>query len=1023
MLSRMVTSFCALALGLLFGSSALYGQGQATTGIVRGTVTDSASERVVGATVTLRNVNTNFERTLQTNDRGVFVATLLPLGTYEATVRSLGFSPERRSAIAVRLGETVELGFVLSRSAVEIAAVEIIGEAAVVDADRSAAATRLSTEVVTGLPNNGRNFLNLTLLTPNVAIIQGPDGDELSVSGQRGIHNNVSVDGADFNNPFFGEQRGGQRPAFTFNLDAVQEMVVISNGANAEFGRSGGGFVNVVTKSGTNELHGSAHYYGKSDKISSDFHRGGGNPDFSQHQFGLTLGGPIKKDRAFFFLAYDQQEFNQTKQTNPNRIDPALRQYMDTAFGGALAGDYGPIRRTNDANALMAKFDWRLSSEHNFSLKYNYTNSKQINGTFDVNEWGRSANAVEKDYSHAVNGSLTSVLSPTISNEFRFQLSREDRPRPYEGPTIDGERPFPDTGMDFASGYRFGMPFFIPIKSYDTRIQVLNNVSKVMGTHLFKLGAEWNRTEEKQTFVGFANGRYLFSSVDGFLNYAANPRYVECFDNASGNFVTANNSGSCPLGSSIGGPLLFYLQLAPVAPLTSAEQTGTQSLPQHEIALYAQDTWQPRSNLTVNYGLRWEAQIQPDPITPPDEVFYAPFIGTTRMGREFPSDGTIPSDWTMFQPRLGVAWDLDDDGRKVLRGSAGLYYARIPGLVLAGTRTSNGSLGQNIFRASFFNGFGLTPPSYPDLVPVANVFPDHPGVTVTDKDFRNPRTAAFSAGYEWQITEGWAPSITYNYSRTDFLTRFVNRNLAIFGDGTVGPFSRGLPAQANAPAGPADTLNGIDSSPPVGFTVVESSAKSRYQGVTASLKGRVTQAIDFQANYTLSWDKSDDDNERDPFSYRYARADQLDREYGYSDRDQRHRFNLWLLAQAPWAIDFNNRVSYYSAQPVSEKCENNEPSGKRTAIAADRICENGNILERNTLRKDNEFFSWDVRISRPFKVADRRTIEAVVEIFNVLNTDNFKDPAPVSPLFNFDGTIRSGLGDPRQMQAGLRFVF
>ncbi|MDQ3517222.1 MAG: TonB-dependent receptor [Gemmatimonadota bacterium] len=1018
MLNRIVATLCAFGLCLVSGSVPVHGQGQATTGIVRGFVADSSAESVVGAMITLRNVNTNFERTTQTNARGVFVATLLPLGTYDVTVRSLGFRPERRPGIVVRLGETVDLPFTLARSAVEIAGVEITGDASIVDAGRSAAATRLSEEVVSGLPNNGRNFLNLTLLTPNVAIVQGPDGDELSVGGQRGIHNNVSVDGADFNNPFFGEQRGGQRPAFTFNLDAVQEMVVVSNGASAEFGRSGGGFVNIVTKSGTNDLHGTAHYYGKSDKISSDFARGGGNPNFAQHQFGFTLGGPIKRDRAFFFLAYDQQEFNQTKQTNPDRIDPRLRQYFDSAFGGALRGDAGPIRRTNDANALLAKLDYRFSSEHNLSLKYNYTNSKQINGTFDVDEWGRSANAVEKDYSHAVNGSLSSVLSPTISNEFRFQLSREDRPRPYEGPTIDGERPFPDTGADFANGYRFGMPFFIPIQAYDTRIQVLDNISKVMGTHLFKFGAEWNRTEEKQTFVGFAHGRYIFSSVDGFLNYAANPRYVECFDNANGSFVTSNVVGDCPQGSSIGGPLLFYLQFAPVPPFTSAEEAGTQRLTQHEIALYLQDTWQPRSDLTVNYGLRWEAQIQPEPLTPAGEVFFAPYIGTTRMGREFPSDGEIPSDWKMFQPRLGIAWDLDDDGTKVLRGSAGLYYARIPGLVVAGTRTSNGSIGQNIFRASFFNGFGLTPPSYPDLVPTANVFPDHPGVTVTHKDFRNPRTAAFSAGFEWQVSEGWAPSISYNYSRTDFLTRFVNRNDPVFGNGTVGPFRTGLPAQANASAGAADTLNGIDV-----LTVVESSAKSRFQGVTASLKGRVTQAIDFQANYTISWDKSDDDNERDPFSFRYARADQLDAEYGYSDRDQRHRVNLWLLAKAPWELHFNNRVSYYSAQPISEKCEDNRGSGERAASAAERICANGSILERNTLRKDNEYFSWDVRISRPFRVSNRGSVEAVLEVFNVLNTDNFRDPAAVAPLFNFDGTIRSGLGDPRQLQAGLRYVF
>lgn len=140
----------------------------------------------------------------------------------------------------------------------------------------------------------------------------------MTINGQRGIFNNISVDGADFNNPFFGEQRGGQRPAFTFNQDAIEEVVVINQGATAEYGRSAGrsagGFVNVIRKSGTNQLKGSINYFGQFDEISADFARGGGNPNFAQNQFGFTLGGPIKRDKAFFFISYDQQEFNQTKQ-------------------------------------------------------------------------------------------------------------------------------------------------------------------------------------------------------------------------------------------------------------------------------------------------------------------------------------------------------------------------------------------------------------------------------------------------------------------------------------------------------------------------------------------------------------------------------------------------------------------------------------------------------------------------------------------------------------------------------------
>src|SRR6266540_3000139 len=240
-------------------------QSQATTGIIRGVVTDPSGTPVAGANVTLHETQTGFQRQLTTNERGVFVASLLPLGTYDVTARAVGFSESRRTGVRVGVGETVSLP--LQLAAVQLQAVVVEATQSVVDASKTENSTSLPTNAVSGLPNNGRNYLNLTLLTPQVALVQGPDGDELTIAGQKGIHNNVAVDGADFNNPFFGEQRGGQRPPFTFNLDAVQEVVVTSGGGTAEFGRSSGGFVNVITKSGTNELRGTAHFYGKSDEI------------------------------------------------------------------------------------------------------------------------------------------------------------------------------------------------------------------------------------------------------------------------------------------------------------------------------------------------------------------------------------------------------------------------------------------------------------------------------------------------------------------------------------------------------------------------------------------------------------------------------------------------------------------------------------------------------------------------------------------------------------------------------------
>ena len=217
-------------LGLAFAllPARLAGQAQATTGVIRGIVQDSATGAILaGASVTLRNVETNAERVLTTNESGVYVATLLRVGTYDVTARALGFQEGKKDQLALRLGETLEVPFSLAPQVVQLQEITVAGEP-LVDVTTSASSTRLGAEAVEGLPNNGRNIFNFTTLTPNVAIVQGPDGDEISVGGQKGIHNNVSVDGADFNNPFFGEQRGGQRPAFTFNLDAVQDFVVVS---------------------------------------------------------------------------------------------------------------------------------------------------------------------------------------------------------------------------------------------------------------------------------------------------------------------------------------------------------------------------------------------------------------------------------------------------------------------------------------------------------------------------------------------------------------------------------------------------------------------------------------------------------------------------------------------------------------------------------------------------------------------------------------------------------------------------
>jgi len=964
---------------IVLGHGLALAQSQANTGTIEGIVNDPSGRAVAGAQVTATNVGTNFTRTLTTDTEGRFRALLLPLGPYKVTVKASNFGTLVREGLDLAVGQTISLTLVLSISQVE-QVVSVSAEAPILESGRVESSTYLDHRSVQDLPNNGRNFLSLVPLTPGVSIVQGPDGDEISINGQKGINNNVSIDGADNNNPFFGEQRGGQRPAFTVSLDAIKEFQVVADSAPAEFGRSSGGFINVVTKSGTNTVHGTLHMYQKWTGLTSRLSDGTRLSGFSQEQFGGTIGGAIKKDKLFYFAAFDQQFFTQTKQNNPNRIDPTLVNFFGTKFNDP--NENGPITRENTATATLGKIDWYASPKNLFTGRYNFARARQPNGTFDVEQWGRSANAIERDFSNTVSLQLNTTISASMLNEARFQWSREDRPRDYVGPTLPGQsRPLPDTGIDFAGQYRFGLPFFIPVKDHDTRFQVNDNVSIVRGAHNFKFGFELNRTSTTQTFIGFANGRYIFDSVQGFMNYVnVGPKFVECADGST------NNNGTCPKGVAIVGPLLLFLQFAGVNG-KSTEDAGTQSIPQLEPALFIQDKWQILPNLTLSYGLRWDAQVEPDPITPPSQVFFAPFIG--KPG--FPSTGYIPASWKQFQPRLGIVWDPGKKGKTLIRLGGGIFYARTPGLDFASTRSTNGSVGQSIYRDSTFNGFGLTPPAYDQLVPNAsNLPPDHPQVYVTDKNFTNPRTYTWALTIEQALTSTLKFTGAFTYAKGVHGARFVDRNDPVFGS----PWSTGLGA---------DKTNGIGQ-----LTTLESSAKSLFRGMTLGIQKQMSKHFQFQMNYQLSEDLADDDNERDPFTYRYAVANNFQPDYGFSDRMERHRFNLFGLWQAPWGIEFSPLISFHTPQPIS---------------VANRVLANGYIVRRNTVWKNNTFFAFDFRVNKNIRLSDRFTLQAIVDAFNMTNRANPKHPETTSLLFNFDGTVQSGLGDPRQAQLGLRLLF
>ncbi len=978
----------------LLCANGLVAQSQATTGVIEGTVTDNDGAALPGATVALTQVETNYQVSRVTGSDGRFRAPLLPLGPYRVEASLDGYTGAAQEGIQVTVGATVSLSMSLTPGVSE--EIVVTTEAPLLETSRGQNRVLFGQEELEGLPNLGRDFLNYTRLTPGVSIVQGPDGEELTINGQKGIQNNVSVDGADFNNPFFGEQRGGQRPAFTFNMDAIQEFVVVADGATAEFGRSSGGFVNVITKSGTNNTQGTANLSFFNDSMSTQAERADGSkePEFDSDrlQVGFTLGGPIRENEVFYFLAVDTQGAEQTKQNDPSRIE---QRVVDALARFGSPGENGPITRTDDAVVALGKIDWRINPSQLFTAKLNFTDSEQVNGTFDVDSWGRSANAIEADESRALNGSLISTLSSSKLNEFRFQWAREERPRPYNGPINPAtNRPLPDTAFDFVNGYRFGMPFFIPVEYYDTRLQLNENLTLLRGDHTWKFGAEYNHTDSVQTFIGFANGRVIFGSTEGFLNYIDNPDYVECSDGST------SQTGVCPPGTDPVGPVLLYLQQVGVGGRT-VEEAGTQSIPQKEPALFIQDTWQPRGDLTVEWGLRWEGMIMPDVLTPPEQVFFAPFIGqtvTTAAGpQEFPSDGTIPDDMDNFQPRISIAWDPKGDGSQVVRASAGVYTARIPGLALASSRSTNGSIGQTLFRSSGAAPFLGPVPAYGEIIdPLTVGDPFFPDVFVFDKDFELPETTTFALAYERQVAPNTTVLAKYNYADGDNLTRFTNRNDPLLGS----PWGSGLP-----PGG----ANGINT-----LTVVESSARSEYNGITVGANHQ-GERFQIEGFYTYSKDRSDDDNERDPFSFRYAKITDLDAEYGYSDRDQRDRLNLWAQWLAPKDVNVSFLYQYRSPQPKSITA-----SGADAPTPQARINPDGSVTQRNLGRKDNKISRFDLRVSRWFQLNEGLSIEGIFEVFNLFNSRNPRSPEVTNLIFNFDGTVQSGLGDPRQAQLGVR---
>jgi len=525
----------------------------------------------------------------------------------------------------------------------------------------------------------------------------------------------------------------------------------------------------------------------------------------------------------------------------------------------------------------------------------------------------------------------------------------------------------PETGVAVSRSFRVGRPFFLRVEELFWRFQFKDNFSIVKGKHNIKFGFDYNRTANDQVFIGFARGRYLFSDVDKFIDYATNG-------------PTAANAGS----------LLFYLDFAGVN--RSIRDAGATDIRNNEIAWFIQDKVRLHRTLTLSLGLRHEVQLMPEPLVDPSKTYYASLIG--KPG--FPSDGTISDQTKQFQPRVGLAWDPRANGKAVLRLGFGIFNARTPMLEQVGPLNTNGVIATGNYRDGTFPLNLL--PQYPNVLPAPTGLPFSPSVRVFARDYRNPRTYTANIAYEQEFHPGLVGYVDFTWSKGVHLTRFVDAN--------TGP-DLGLPLingdthryGPNVPFGNLFPFGQI--------ATTTSSAKSLYRGWTFGTRKRYTDRFQFEWNYVYSFDDDDDSNERDPFTFRYFNYFNFKEDYSRSDRDIRHKFNFFGFVRLPAGFEFNGLVTIHSAQPIT-------PS-PRVLNGVDR--------GRNSIRKDNAFSSFDWRLQRPFKFGDRYSLVLLAEMFNTFNRKNNLNPLVTPALFNFDGFLRSGIGDPLTAQLGVKLHF
>lgn len=944
-------------------------------GALDGTVADASGAVIPDAQLTLKNLanGTSFDAT--SSSSGFFAFPVVPVGNYELTATKAGFSGVKVPSVVIQVGNKSSLALTMKVAAAG-ENVTVTADAELVETTRTSVSDHVNEKTINNIPTNGRNFLDFTLLTPGVT--KDVRTGDISFAGLRGTQNSLTVDGADNNNTFFGQTTGrtGFKAPSQFSQDSVKEFQVASNAYSAELGRAGGAVINVVTKSGTNQFHGDAFEFYRDQSMNAydpiqkqNFYINPANAGktiglknkYHFNQFGGDIGGPIVKNKLFFFFDIDDQRNVTPNVVTPlpalsnftaglNPLDPvqSVRIANITTGYNYLVARQASWGRTLNQNTYLLKFDYNLSQRNILTARWNrqrFTAGNQENGGAN-NSIEHTGDSIT--HTDTATFSLTSTVTNNLINVARFTYLKDAEPGVANSP--NPEAVVLNNGSTLLT---VGRNSFSPRATNIHHQQYADNLTWAHGRHTVKFGGDAVVDKIFNYFPGNFFGAYRFNSLEAFGQSLNGTTFA------------------------VGSPLASYAQAFP-----GAGTTGPVTAPDMlQTSAFVQEDWRVNSKLTINAGLRYDNQSVKQPGTQ----------NPTALALGF-NTKNVPIKNNEWGPRFGFAYTPTANGRFVIRGGYGFFYGTTPSLMIGTAHSNNGiNVGTYTLAAQPYTNPIYTAPSGIGATPSIYVFAPN---------FQNPRIQQGNFGVEYAIDKNTSINVSYLRVKGDHLQRTGDVNLGTTSNVSI----------TDAVSGQTFSYVKYTGARPYSqfarISEFQSNASSSYNGMAVELKRRF--ASNFQGSLSYTWSHSIDDTPDAtavvPFSSgddakisMYTLNPSFDR--GNSVTDQRHRFvanfvwdlnygkNLPKLAQAftrNWTL--SGILQAAAGQPYSAIVGGGDLNGDSNS-SSDRLPGIGR--DAFTMPATWEF---DPRITRTVKLHGETTnLQFIAEAFNIFNHFNINN--------------------------------